>query len=420
MVAKKNASLAPATLMLKIESLGTRAKLLTQLRHTLNLKAHQDIRPEQWEALEGQLAAVSNRIRQQLRSYTDRYLSEHRDVRSRAALLNHLGELEVKITQAYTFYDTFMDILSQRLSDHIGPLLRGCDAIAADGLKKGFLADITVPPLVYCDRGFGASTLREGVSLAQQPPNPIPFIGIPYSRMDEKYNLISIYHEVGHQALVKLNLVPTMQRVFADAMAKAGAAPLMQSLFANWSKELAPDFWAFAHTGMAQTASIRDVLILPRDMMFQISPYHPHPPAYLRFLASVSWCRHLWGRGDWDEWEAEWTDIFSLRNMDKLTGETILAARRLLPVAAKAIIGAKFRKLGGKPLLSLFDMKPLEPDKLKALATRGAVASPEFHQQPTGVQLAALRLLRESRTMSLKELNSLMSRWLVGLSNKQQ
>ena len=208
-----------------------------------------------------------------------------------------------------------------------------------------------------------------------------------------------------------------MQRVFADAMARAGAAPLLQSLFANWSKELSPDFWAFAHTGMAQTASIRDVLILPQGMMFQVSPYHPHPPAYLRFLASVAWCRHLWGKGDWDAWETEWTDSFPLHKMDKLTRDTILAARKLLPIAAKAIIGTKFRKLGGKPLLSLFDMESLAPDELKALANPNAITSPKFRNSPIGVQLAAFRLLRESQIMNLNELNLLMSQWLVGLSN---
>lgn len=411
----KNAS--SAAFMLKIESIRTRAALLTGLRKTLSLKPHQDIRPEQWEVLENQLAAVSNRIRHQLRFFTDKYLSEHREVQARSILMHRLGEIEMELTQAYTFYDTFMDILTQRLSDHIGPLLRGCDVIAADGLARGYLADITISPLVYCDRGFGASTLREGVSLTRQPPNPIPFIAIPYSRIDEKYNLISIYHEVGHQALVKLNLVPVLQQVFADAMAKAGAAPLLCNLFANWSKELGPDFWAFAHTGMAQTASIRDVLILPQNMMFQLSPYHPHPPAYLRFLASVAWCRQLWGKGDWDDWESDWIANFPLDRVDRLTRETIQAAQKLLPIAARALINTRFKKLNGRPLLSLFDINTLVPQKLKAIANREAVVAPDFARHPIGVQLAAFRLLRESRTMKLTELNPLMDQWLAKLIN---
>ena len=267
----------PDTIIQKIESLRFRARLLTGLRSMLDLKPHQDISAEQWEALETQLATVSNKIRQQLRIYADRYLSERNDPKMRQTLINRLGELEMELTEAYNFFDTFMDILTQRLSDDIGPLLRGCDVIAADALKRGFLADITIPPLVYCERGFGASTLREGVNIQRNVPNPIPFIAIPYARMSEKYNLMSINHEVGHQALVKLNMLDLMQTVFRKGLAKAGATPLIQNLYANWSRELVPDFWGFCLSGMAQTASVRDVLILPTAMMFSISTGQPHP-----------------------------------------------------------------------------------------------------------------------------------------------
>ncbi|MBK6375165.1 MAG: hypothetical protein IPF67_19255 [Saprospiraceae bacterium] len=36
-----------------------------------------------------------------------------------------------------------MDILTQRLSPVLGPLLRGCDEIAADGLKHEYLTSVT-------------------------------------------------------------------------------------------------------------------------------------------------------------------------------------------------------------------------------------------------------------------------------------
>ena len=410
-------NLKGGVLIQKIESLRMRARLLTGLRQTLGLKPQQDIRRVQWNILESQLAAESNRIQQRLRLVADQYMSESQNVQVRAVFMHQLGEIELELNRSYTFYDTYMDILTQRLSEHIGPQLRGCDAIAADGLRKGFLADITMPPLVYCDRGFGASTLREGVRLSNQPPNPLPFIAIPYARIDEKYNLISIYHEVGHQALVKLNLVPVLQQVFQDAMQKAGATPLLRQLFGNWSKELGPDFWAFAHTGMAQTASIRDVLVLPQPMMFQVAPYHPHPPAYLRFLASVAWCRHLWGKGQWDDWEAEWVDSFPIPKQDKSMREAILSARKLLPVAARAMLNTRFKKLNGKPLLSLFDVNTIAPRALEALATEQQVSDPGFKKQPIGVQLAAFRLLRDNRGMRLAPLNQLMHQWLIRLGN---
>ena len=352
----------PDTIIQKIESLRFRARLLTGLRSMLDLKPHQDISAEQWEALETQLATVSNKIRQQLRIYADRYLSERNDPKMRQTLINRLGELEMELTEAYNFFDTFMDILTQRLSDDIGPLLRGCDVIAADALKRGFLADITIPPLVYCERGFGASTLREGVNIQRNVPNPIPFIAIPYARMSEKYNLMSINHEVGHQALVKLNMLDLMQTVFRKGLAKAGATPLIQNLYANWSRELVPDFWGFCLSGMAQTASVRDVLILPTAMMFSISTGQPHPPSYLRFLMSVEWCRQLWGQGDWDAWAAEWQSFYPLDDLDEPTRAIIEEARKWLPIVSRLLIKTKFKKLGNKPLTSLFDLSKLEPN----------------------------------------------------------
>ena len=410
-----NRAVSPATFLLRIESLRLRARRLTGLRAIVGLKPHQDIQPEQWEALENQLAAVSNRLLQQLRVYTDNYLSEYRDRSMRYTLMNRLGEMELEIGQAYNFYDTFVDLLTQRLSDDIGPLLKGCDVIAADGLNRGFLAEITAAPLVYCDRGFGAKMLRQGVCATPHTPNPVPLIGIPYSRLIEKYNLMSIYHEVGHQALAKLNLTTLLQRVTAEAVARAGASPLLQRQFGLWSRELAPDFWAFGLTGMAQTASIRDVLVLPHAAMFHVSPHQQHPPAYLRFLASVAWCRLIWGQGDWDVWAEEWQELYPLQPLDPVTRQNIAAATRVLDAVARALITTRFKKLDGKPLAALFNFDTLQPGRLKALASKEALAALSFRQHPLGVQLAAFRLMREKRLMKLPELDTLMTQWITQL-----
>lgn len=404
-----------SSILQKIESLRTRARLLTHLRQTLSLKPHQDISPEQWEVLETQLATVSNKIRQQLRIYTDHYFSERYDAKMQQVLMNRLGELEMELTTAYGFYDTFMDILTQRLSDEIGTLLRGCDVIAAFGLQRGSLEDITVPPIVYCDRGFGASTLREGVNISPHTPNPIPFIAIPYSRLAEKYNLVSISHEVGHQALAKLNMVEIWQKVFHDVLKKNEASPMICSLYANWSKEILPDFWAFCLSGMAQTCSLRDVLVMPSAMMFSISPAQPHPPSYIRFLVSVEWCRQLWGKGDWDEWEKEWITIYPLSILDETTRQIIEEAKRFIPFIGKAMLQTTFKKLNNKPLTSLFDLSILEPNSMKKYATTEGVLSKAFKELPLGVQLGIFRLLREKRQVKQADIDKLMTAWLKGL-----
>jgi hypothetical protein len=406
---------ASATFLLKIESLRLRAQLLAKLRPMVGLKPHQDIKPAQWQVLESQLTAVSNRLLNSLRARTDKYLPEAHRPEVARVLIDGLGSLEVDLSNAYTFYDTFMDILTQRLSDDVGPLLLGCDAIAADAMNREFIGQTTVPPLVYCDRGFGAATVREGVFLQKNVPNPVPIISIPYARISEKYNLISIQHEVGHQALVKLNLVEQLRSLLREALRRAGAPELIQELFARWSSEIGPDFWAFCLSGMAQTSSIRDVLILPQSLMFNISGLHPHPPAYLRFLLSVEWCRQVWGTGDWDGWATEWQALYSPDQLDEPTRATILAAQRYLPVVAQALLKTRFRKLRGLPLASLFDIESLRPDKLHRLVQGLQQGLGVKSRQPPGVQLAVFRLARENRVLPTTQIDALMHEWLRNL-----
>jgi hypothetical protein len=401
-----------SAILLKIESMRNRAKVLTRLKEMIALKKEEDIQQEQWELLQNQLSSISNKILQQLRMIGDAFLAGRENVSTRKVVINRLGELELELTSAYDFYDTFMDILTQRLSNDIGPLLRGCDVIAADAMQRGMIADLTMAPLVYCDRGFGAATLREGVSILKTVPNPIPFISIPYSRLTEKYNLISINHEVGHQALVKLNLVNVLSNLFKTVTARAGASTLLQNLFANWAKELGPDFWAFCLSGMAQTCSLRDVLILPTHQMFQVTAYQVHPPAYLRFLVTTEWCRQVWGKGVWDVWEEEWKQLYSPDTMDEATCEIITAASRFIPAIAKACVQTKFKRLNGKTIFSLFSIDELKPELLQKHASIVGVQSPSFKKLPIGSQLAVFRLLREGRAAKQSTIDKYMTQWL--------
>jgi hypothetical protein len=399
----------------KIESLRSRAKALEYLRKDLALPAERDIQATQWEALENQLSGVSNGLQKKLRACADRFLSESGNATERNRLVQSLGALELETANAFTFYDTYMDLLTQRLSQPIGALLKGCDAIAADGMQRGYLTEISLPPLVYCDRGFGAFTCREGVSLLPGAPNPIQFIAVPYARLIEKYNLISVYHEVGHQTLVKLNMIPLLQHIVITRLVRAGATAPLAGLFANWIKELAPDFWAFCLTGMAQTCSLRDVLFLPPQQAFQIYPGQQHPPSYLRMLASVAWCRHLWGSGEWDDWAQQWKAKYPLTQCDADTRQLLKQAELLLPVLAQVLCDARFRKLNNRPLSSLFALNEVAPEKLRSLATIDDTYAPAFKKTPIGAQLAAFRLMREKRKTSLKTLDAAMQEWLTRL-----
>ena len=220
------------------------------------------------------------------------------------------------------------------------------------------------------------------------------------------------------RSLVKLNMVDLLQVVFRDGLAKAGASALIQELYANWSRELVPDFWGFCLSGMAQTASLRDVLILPTAMMFTVSTGQPHPPSYLRFLVSVEWCRQLWGKGDWDVWAEEWLSLYPLDHLDETTRTLIEEAQKWIPSISKILINTKFKKLGVKPLTSLFDISKLDPNGMKKLDNAEAVHSAEFKQLPIGVQLGIFRLMREKRQSKQADIDTMMDAWLKGLGKE--
>ena len=401
----------PGSLMLaKVEALKARTELLTGLNKVVSTRDYQNITSHQWFAVNNQLNAIAHKILRQLDLFSDKFLNHAENRSERHKLINALGEIELELSHAYSFYDTYMDILTQRLSPVLGPLLKGCDVIAADGLKHQYLTAVTRNPIVYCDRGFGASILREGVSLAKSI-NPVAFIAIPYSRLAEKYNLISIYHEVGHQALNKLGLVEPFQQVFSLCAKNAGANPLLQNLFGNWSRELIPDFWAFGLTGMGQTSSMRDVLLVPQAMAFGISPYQQHPPPYLRFLVSVEWCRFLLGHCDLDYWCEEWESFYPAKHTDAVTREIILHAKRHLTAIARVTVTTRFKKLGNKPITCLFDMESITPYKLKKCG-----AQKDFENAPVGVQLSSFRLIRDKNNMPIERLNNIMHAWLINLN----
>jgi hypothetical protein len=399
----------------RMESLKVRIQALMALRNLIGLPPERDMSKEQWAALNTQLGGVANRLQLDLRHINDLFLANRQDAVIQKKVVEDLGILEMKLSQAYNFFDTFMDVLTQRLSKPIGEMMIGCDKIAKDGTRQAYLDQFFLQPLVYCDRGFGASTLRQEVNIIKNVPNPIQLIGVPYSRLIEKYNLISIYHEVGHQTLIKLGLIQPIRHLFSAELKKAGATPLIASLYANWVRELAPDFWAFCLTGIGQTCSLKDVLAVTHDLATQISATQPHPPAYLRFLASVAWCRRLWGKGIWDDWEKDWLEKYPINNVPSPNKELLMTAQQYLPLAAKIFTDARFTKLDNKPLTSLFKLQTLQPYRLWGMANKATVTSTAFSQEPIGVQLAVFRLLREKRTVSLTEIDALMTVWLKNI-----
>jgi hypothetical protein len=402
-------------------SLRMRIESLSSLRKTIALPAENDISERQWFVIESELKAVEIRLSRRLKRAQRDYFSQLGDKHSARNLNALLGEIELEMARAFTVFDTYMDILTQRNTPELGRLLAGCDALAHDALKKDHPAlEIIEPPLVYCDRGFGASTLREGIRLPGRGLNPTPLIQIPYARLQEKCNLTSIFHEAGHEALVRLKLNTALPKAVSRALEKAGAPPTVRDLFALWCSEIGPDFWTFCSCGIAEAATIREILGLPSAQVFRVIWSDPHPPPFLRALITFNWCRQVWGRGIWDDWENEWLDLYPLTGAPLVIRNLLAKAQRFIPLVGRVFLKTKFRTLNGRTLPELFDLSKVAPTELKRILQSSEKGKLNLKGLSPSVQLALFRLLKEEGKPE-ESLDKTMTEWLLklGRSKKQ-
>ena len=398
-----------------IEAAIKRVQAVGKLRKMLELAPEHDISERQWQAIETKLKTSEARIVGNLKQNLG-----HAFVSSNGSRLHGINAQivasDLESAKLFAFFDTYLDVLSQRHIPNLGRQLAGCDALAYDALHRNHPAlAIVEPPLVYCDRGIGASTIREGVMMPGQSANPLPLIQIPYSRLLEKCNLTSIFHEVGHEAMVRLGLKALLPEVVKKALRQAGASDEVQNLYALWMSEIGPDFWAFCCSGLAAAGAVREVLAFPASMTFRVSWADPHPPAYLRALLNFRWCRDVWGNGIWDDWELDWRTCYPLADAPEAALNIIQETESYLPVVSQVLLQTKFRVLENRPISSLFELDTLHPAALKPVANAANIGKIDLKGLPPTAHLAVFRLVKESRAMSADALDNLMTRWLYQL-----
>ena len=111
-----SASAVSASFLRRRQSLRYRIQALPRLRALVGLGPREDIRPAQWGLIERQLTAASERLLQRV--------AQVEAVADTASSRDHnaaLGEIELDLSKAYTFFDTYMDVLTQRRSAELGP-----------------------------------------------------------------------------------------------------------------------------------------------------------------------------------------------------------------------------------------------------------------------------------------------------------
>jgi hypothetical protein len=405
----------------RVESLRFRIHSLLSLRRLVALPPACDLSERQWSLLEPQLAAAAARLATPVRLATDRWLPRVHEPRAARRLNAVLGQVELDLSRAFTFFDTYMDVLTQRRSPELGAVLAGCDVLAGEAMTREHPAlRLVEPPLVYCDRGFGASIVRESVPFPDGSPNPMPLIQIPYARLKQKYNLTSILHEAGHQALARVGLVDVLPRAIRAALARAGAPTEIGDLYALWTFEIGPDFWAFCLAGAAEANALRDLFALPPAHALRIAFADPHPPPYLRALLGFAWCRQMWGRGPWDGWEAEWLSLYPLRAAPPETRRLLMGARTYLPIIGAVLFQTRFATLGGRALPDLFDLATVAPSELRRIAAGAGTGVLRLGGLPACAQLAVFHVMRESGGLDEARLDRLMTTWLLELGAQRR
>jgi hypothetical protein len=328
--------------------------------------------------------------------------------------------MEFDLGRAFVFFDTYMDVLTQRRPAELGAVLSGCDVLAREAMTRNHPAlSLIESPCVYCNRGFGASILREGVLLPDGSPNPMPLIEIPYARLNQKYDLTSVLHEAGHHGLARLGLVAELPKVLRAALRRAGAPEPVRDLFALWAFEIGPDFWAFCLVGTAEAAALLDLFALDPAEALRIAVPDPHPPPYLRTLLAIEWCRIVWGRGSWDRWAMEWRSLYPLARSPPASRRLLLEARRYLPEVARTLFGARLAGLGGRRLPDLFDLAAVAPDRLARIAARADTGRLDLRGLSACAQLAVFGALRRRGRLSEPALDRLMTAWLVRLGARR-
>ena len=82
-------------------------------------------------------AVAAARLSTRLKGMANRFLPTLHDPKAARHLNAALGRLEFELAQAFVFFDTYMDVLTQRRPTELGAVLSGCDVLAREAMQPG-------------------------------------------------------------------------------------------------------------------------------------------------------------------------------------------------------------------------------------------------------------------------------------------
>jgi hypothetical protein len=395
-----------------------RISAYTSLRELVNIPPEADLTQRQWNAIESQLSNVRSKFDVTLTKNAKRYLNNLENPETARKFCYFLGAMQLELSKRLDdYWDLFYDVTTLRCSK-IGVLLAGCDAIAFDAIKKNHpLLETIEPPITFCNRGYAAATIRQGIKLSRDIVNPIQLIQIPWQK--PWYGLPSLIHEIGHNMIELLGLTKALKSTFIARLSHIGLPTELVNVFVNCVPEIASDFYSFCCVGLAQTFTTMEVLSLPPKYVFGITYTGVHPPPYWRVLLSIEWSRNLWGEHISSELKEKWLNRYPVEMLSSQHKELLELGRNYLQLISNIMLNTKFACLNNKRITDLFDMENISPWKLEQKASTSKSSTLDLTGLSPCEQLAVFGFIRERYDYSEELMDTVMKKWLIKLAHQR-
>lgn len=298
----------------------------------------------------------------------------HRDVTNFTLRLSRSGGTPRDVPKVHRIYqvlrhrfdalqttvDIFADALTQRGEVGVGPILRGLDVLAQDGLTTRPQLYERPPLVCYLDRGIGGAIRRVFTNLPGGGSNGVALVRIPRERLCGN-GLASLLHEVGHQGSALLNLPRAYTRVLLGAVRTGQLAPDVGRYWITKISEVLADAWACAKLGAAGTLGLFAVLGRTPRFTFYDNPSDPHPMPWIRGCFSVAFGAAAMPHPIWDELGETWRTLYPPSSAGDRARALLDSIAPSVDVVARIVATTVLTELGGQALPAVLGCDDVAP-----------------------------------------------------------
>ena len=337
-----------------------------------------------WERHHSQVHALEVYMGQ-LVELMDQRVEQARRLTGSLEFVNGALDLEIAANECQRIWQFFRDKLGQRWSEDSGPVLRVADTVAwdcyhlaIDQARNVYRVidswDFREPPLVYADVRFSPATFMRGLALREAgfdvsydrlegiPWNPrslpIPLVVLPWDRLCNPWELLSLHHEVAHDIDKDLDLLSELEAKIAP-----GGDEGQRAVWQRWLGEIFADVAAILFAGPAFIGFMVDLLSFPQARIQDVQVRSVHPPPHVRVRLLTAFAGSLGipeAKKAAEDYQAVWNALYG----DLPQFQTWLDQASQV---AEAVASTTLERLGG---VSLLDLVPLSRNEVRLTEIR--------------------------------------------------